>query len=450
MYPKWSSIITRNELIKSTSRLENLYEVEIKRLEREINALRLEKEKVDKEFEEACHEPDAKKKNSVAVQTMIEAHRNDLSTNYLRIYQIYGTIDAVWQMLQDGLVKFEQFNSIMENYSLNIEKDFSSKNHMSIVIYFNIRTHTKRLTYTLRIERPQSERFEEMVKQRKRELQSLTNAEDFAVEMKSKTDLAKSRQEISYTILERYMLSQSENFMVNFFSTRKGFKKTIKDFLQSKTVVTRSYVWAQIIQNKLFITPELFCHFRGLCKVNFPENVKKLIELDLNRVLRFYQKYLEPDDMTIVKGTDGMQGISPEEVATMDPGCLPPQEFKYTRIFHDLSEILCCFQVYRGDIGYVQGMCRISYLIYIVFKNNIEAFTNFANLVFFKKPLLKFYRFNLDSIDRYTECLKHFLLKLYPDVTNAVLSTNENLLSVFVMESFYTLYASYFDEEDVL
>ena len=74
----------------------------------------------------------------------------------------------------------------------------------------------------------------------------------------------------------------------------------------------------------------------------------------------------------------------------------------------------------------------------------------FMSMIFFKKPLLKFYRFNLDSIDRYTECLMHFLLKLYPHIANAILSTNENLLSVFVMESFYTLYASYFDEVDVL
>lgn len=47
---------------------------------------------------------------------------------------------------------------------------------MSIVIYFNIRTHIKRLTYTMRIERPLNKRFDEMMKQRKRELQSSINA----------------------------------------------------------------------------------------------------------------------------------------------------------------------------------------------------------------------------------------------------------------------------------
>lgn len=244
------------------------------------------------------------------------------------------------------------------------------------------------------------------------------------------------------------MMSQSENFMVNFVSTRKGSKKTTKDFLQSKTLVIWNYVWEQIIQNKLVIILELFCHSRDLSQVNFPDNVKKLIELDLNRVLRFYQKYLKSEDMAIIKKPTAYRASVLKTWLDWTPAATIPgvQVHPY---FHDLSEILYCFQVYRGGIGYVQGMCRISYLIYIVFKNNIEAFTNFANMIFFKKPLLKFNRLNLKFIDRYTECLKHFLLKLYPEVANAILSTNENLLSVFFMESFYTLYASYFDEENV-
>ena len=444
MYPKWSSIISKDELVKSTSRLENLYEAEIKRLESEINALRQEKEKVDKEYKESLIQPEKKNCNTIATQTAIEVHGNNLCTNYLRIYQIYGTIDAIWQMLQDGLVKFEQFNSILERYNISIEKDYSERDRMTIMFYFNMRTHIRRLTHTVRIDRTLDRKFDGMLKQKKKELQSLTDAEDFAVEMRSKTDLEKNRQNISYEILECYMSSQSENFMVNFFSTRKGFKKTIKDFLQSRSMVTRSYVWTKIIQNKLNITPELFCHYRGLSRVNFPDNIKKLIELDLNRVLRFYQKNLEPYDVEIINKND-LDNTKDESDTS-----LPPNQFKDTRIFQNLSEILYCFQIYRGDIGYVQGMCRISYLIYIIFKNNIEAFTNFVNFIFFKKPLLKLYRFNLPTIDLYTECLQYFLKKYYPNIANQIISTNETLLSVFVMESFYTIFASYFNEDDVL
>ena len=40
-----------------------------------------------------------------------------------------------------------------------------------------------------------------------------------------------------------------------------------------------------------------------------------------------------------------------------------------TKIFRELNIILKCFHIYRGDIGYIQSMCRLVYVLYIIHRN---------------------------------------------------------------------------------
>lgn len=432
MFPKWSSIINPKTLERSITRIEGIYQKELKRLNKEIESLREEKDEVDDKFEKMMKDKETKEHDDKDIQTEIEISRVDLQTDYYQIYQVFGTTHYLWQMLQDNLVKYEQFNTLLENYFVSMNKDFSIKNRVSIVIHFDVTESRKRLTFTFR-KKSSDDTAKAIIRKRKQELLSLTDSETFVEEMKSMKELIIEMEQIDYIMLNRFMSTQNDSGFVSFFRKSKSFKATTKALIDDKGAITRRFVWGKMIDNKLRITPELYHHFRGLCQINFPQDVRRAIQLDLERILRFYK--ILPQNIESGKGVK-------ESQTRLD--CNPEQ------ISNNIIEVLCCFQVYRGDIGYVQGMAQVAYLIHTVFKNPIETFSAFTNIILCKKPMLTFYRFDLEKIDAYTFCLEYYLKKLFPGMMEELNTINCNLVSIFVTESFFTIFASYFKETDVL
>ena len=50
-------------------------------------------------------------------------------------------------------------------------------------------------------------------------------------------------------------------------------------------------------------------------------------------------------------------------------------------------------------------MCRLVYILYIIHRNQIEVFINFTNLIFVKKPVLSFVKFDMEVIDKVTDLI---------------------------------------------
>ena len=109
-----------------------------------------------------------------------------------------------------------------------------------------------------------------------------------------------------------------------------------------------------------------------------------------------------------------------------------------------------CFQIYRGDIGYVQSMSRLVYLLYIVHKNKIETFISLCNMILLKKPLLSFFRFDVNLIDNFSIELKKDLEIICPIFLKEISETNPYVIDLFVTEAFFTIFSSYFNEIDCL
>lgn len=125
----------------------------------------------------------------------------------------------------------------------------------------------------------------------------------------------------------------------------------------------RKQMWKIRIGNSLRIDRELF----ETLKLRFKNDgikpqVAKLIVDDLNRTLANYKNFSAGQIMY-----DGVQ------------------------------ELLSLFQVYRPDIGYVQGMSFLIVFLYYYYED-FECFVLFCNMILTKKLMFSCYDFNIDSV----------------------------------------------------
>lgn len=150
--------------------------------------------------------------------------------------------------------------------------------------------------------------------------------------------------------------------------TRENYyeRETLFNFFRHYTISDeeRKQLWKIRIGNHLGITRELY---EALC-----------LRLEVEGIKKQYSKLIA-DDLYRTLPNYGSTKIG---------------ESMYQKLHH----ILSLFQLYRPDIGYVQGMSFLVVMIYYFF-DEYETFAFFTNLVITRPLLFACYDFDLDTVD---------------------------------------------------
>lgn len=125
----------------------------------------------------------------------------------------------------------------------------------------------------------------------------------------------------------------------------------------------RKQLWKVRIGNTLRIDREVFENLKiRLKEEGLKKSVEKLVVDDMNRTLPNYKS------------------------------CGAGQY-----MYENIQQLLLLFQVYRPDIGYVQGMSYLMVMFYYYF-DEYESFVLFTNMVLTKNILSKCYQFDLSEV----------------------------------------------------
>ena len=386
-------------------------------------------------------------KKDKSIQTSIENVTQMYSTDYMVIYKIFGTVNAIWQIFHDSIARYNQYNLMLNNYEIKIEKNLIEEESLIIELSLNLLDNKNQKDLKVAIgnevlkKLKNEEKYKEIFNKIKQELRHLKESESFCMEMNSlKNEIMFNRQNIDFYTLDIFY----KKFKIKKYLKKKKKNKLILDILNKKILVTRRHIWNKVIGNKLKISPELYYSLLNLQKIGFPQDVLKTIENDLKRVLKFYRKDILNSKKSLLVEKININNITKKIENDFN------KELVGLKIFKDIKEILMCFQIYRGDIGYVQSMSRIVYLLYIIHKNNIETFISFCNMILLKKPLLSFFRFNVGLIDKFAIDLKKDLEIICPKFLKEICDNNPYVIDLFVTEAFFTIFSSYFNEIDCL
>jgi hypothetical protein len=183
----------------------------------------------------------------------------------------------------------------------------------------------------------------------------------------------------------------------------------------------RGELWSKIVGNDLFLTQKLFSSLldssKKCGKNEQEENGTVLIPMDLRRTLSNLQVFQEKQPL-----------------------------------HSSLSDLLRAFavrimQVYRPDMGYVQGMAYLG-AIFVLHENTYTAFCTFSNMIFKSHMLRSFYSFNLPVMQSYYKVFEYYMKKKVP----AVLEKFKDLgitPDMFLLEWVYTLFSRCLDIENV-
>lgn len=125
------------------------------------------------------------------------------------------------------------------------------------------------------------------------------------------------------------------------------------------------------------------------------------------------------------------------------------QSHIWDKFFKELEIILKTFQVFRGDIGYVQGMTQLVYILHNIFKHEFHTFNAFCSIILKHFPLYEFYTFDSSCITLFTECLKHFVCSFCNAAEPNVSFFVDNLAQSLLYSSFLTLFTGYLEEKDI-
>lgn len=384
-------------------------------------------------------------------------------TNYMQLYRVFGSHEMLWQLFHDEIIKYPEYVTFLELYQISAVSEDSTVNGKTGV------TDNRKLI-SLKIE-PESEAkrlrpsvvrtggtnlsLQNAMFERRAELFEFTDKGTFAKEMDRRPFTSQYCTNVDVEMMIGYLQAQNKTFIDSLMNRNaKAVYKSQKfeNVLSSIKNSDRSDVWRKLIGNKLKITPELYFSLKALSERNFPPQIERTITEDLKRVLRYY---LKSWDLKVVQ-REYQQFSQYEKVKNLqsESTAKPPFEnfvwerTDHLRIFENLREMCRCFQVFRGDVGYVQGMCRISFFFFSVFQNTIEAFTFMANFLLTKEPMLDCYKFSQPKMELYENAVRKFLPRAAPQCSKALLRENDRLLSVFMMENLFTLFSNYFEEVD--
>lgn len=142
-------------------------------------------------------------------------------------------------------------------------------------------------------------------------------------------------------------------------------RESLFQFFKSYTISDeeRKQLWRIRIGNSLNITKELY---NGLC-----------LRLELEGIKKQYQKLIGDDLFRTLPNY----------------GSTKAGESMYQKLHH----ILSVFQLYRPDIGYVQGMSFLVVMLYY-FYDEFETFSIFSNLILTKPLISACYDFDLETV----------------------------------------------------
>lgn len=195
----------------------------------------------------------------------------------------------------------------------------------------------------------------------------------------------------------------SRNFDHSFNST--SVRNTLKQFKQKKTKSfninsvneSRANVWKALIGNSLYITPKLFEIFKvkgqklrqsissGMCLYGQESSIG-LIELDIPRTSFPQNEFLIECN------------------------------FCDTSILHNrMREVLEAYVCYRPDVGYVQGMTFLCWILLSTGLDVYDAFVCFCNLL--HRPILrKFYALRGVEVNSILSLFDELFIEILPDL----------------------------------
>lgn len=142
-------------------------------------------------------------------------------------------------------------------------------------------------------------------------------------------------------------------------------RETLLWFFRANTISEeeRKNLWKLRIGNSLMITKEHYEILKyRLSHEGVKKNIDKLISDDIIRTIPDYRQ--------------SEAGIA---------------------MFDDIKTLLCLWQLYRPDIGYVQGMSYLIVMLFYYFEG-FECFVLFANLMITKDVLHRSYTFDMDYV----------------------------------------------------
>ena len=111
--------------------------------------------------------------------------------------------------------------------------------------------------------------------------------------------------------------------------------------------------------------------------------------------------------------------------------------------------VLKVFQIYRGDVGYVQGMSQLGFIIYHVFNDEFLTFEYFVFLILKKYPLFEFFSFDNKTVSRFSKCVSHFCKSNVKDPSETVSFFLENMVGTYLYSVFFTCFVGFFEESDI-
>lgn len=185
--------------------------------------------------------------------------------------------------------------------------------------------------------------------------------------------------------------------ILNFFS-----HYTISDELRSEG-------WRKAIGNKLKINKTLFeCLKKRLDEEGISKKTEKTITNDLDRTSVLVGGHTEGQIM-----------------------------------YSQMKMLLSLFELYRPDIGYIQGMGNLLVLLYYYY-DQFETFVLFTNLIVCNKFVRDMFRFDLNKIKSYCEMFNHKLEESSPKLYN-YLDTRMVVTMTLSVDWYFTLLSRAFD-----
>ena len=149
-------------------------------------------------------------KKDKGIQTSIENITKMYSTDYMVIYKIFGTINAIWQIFHDTIARHNQYNLMLNNYEIKLEKNLVKEESLVIELSLNLLDNKNQKDLKIAIgndglkkKLEKEEKYEEIFNKIKQELRHLKETESFCMEMNSlKNEIMFNRQNIDFNVLD--------------------------------------------------------------------------------------------------------------------------------------------------------------------------------------------------------------------------------------------------------
>ena len=248
----------------------------------------------------------------------------------------------------------------------------------------------------------------------------------------SKYSKTSSKFSITYLIeMAKFHCRESRFSLSDSRKKYKLMKKTLKSFLELSDC-SRHSVWLILLGNRARTTKQLFYYCRSQVAIGkLKPEIDHVICEDLKRVLRYYLNFWSNEDIKNLTKCENKEA-----------------DLSKSLLFFKLRDVLGAFQIFRPDIGYVQGMCRLSFILYSETRSCYDTFMALTNLLLFRSPYYSLYTLEDQAITYWENEVKEFAIKFIPNSYAIINDMNPLAIKFFVMENFLLLFANYFEEQE--